>query len=383
MQASDKVVEDISQLDKNLVSKVPEMPPDVCFRELRSADVGIYGLYRAWEPGAYRRMPADVAESVSPPVGRLCTQTAGGCVRLCTDSDYLILRVVYNHCRNGLAHMSDVGIAGFDLYEYRESGDFHVGTFVPPRCPSDGYLSMITFGERRERELTLNFPPYNGVLSVELGIQESAFLRRGRLFSGERTDPTDGTRDSDSLYGTKSPIVFYGSSISQGACASRPGTVHISRISRALNRNCVNLGFSGNDLGEPEMIAYLASLSMDLFFMAYDGNSPTEELEATHRALYEGVRAAHPTLPIIMETRKKRPYNPQDAAKTELRFSMIRRNFDRGIAAGDQHLYLIDGRELYRPYGYDCIVDTVHPTDLGFYAMAEAFLPVIRCALGE
>ena len=95
-----------------------------------------------------------------------------------------------------------------------------------------------------KREYLLYLPLYNGVRSVELGLPKDSTLAKAGTWS--------------SAIGK--PIVFYGTSITQGGCASRPGMVHTAILGRQLNAPVINLGFSGNGKMEPEMANLLAEL---------------------------------------------------------------------------------------------------------------------------
>jgi hypothetical protein len=130
----------------------------------------------------------------------------------------------------------------------------------------DGYESVIRFETRRKREITINFPLYSSVSALYIGLEENAVV-----------EPSAG-------YKNKKPMVFYGSSITQGACASRPGNSYANIVSRTLGIDHINLGFSGNAKGEQTMADYIASLDMSVFVYDYDYNAPDpEHLQNTHQ----------------------------------------------------------------------------------------------------
>ena len=133
------------------------------------------------------------------------------------------------------------------------------------------------------REITINFPLYNGIESLYIGIDEHSTLEKAAPYKMEK------------------PIVFYGSSVTQGACASRPGTCYPSLLSRWLDADFINLGFSGNDKGEPALAHYIASLEMSAFVYGYGYNARTiEHYKNTYYPFYEIIRKKNPELPIIM-----------------------------------------------------------------------------------
>lgn len=120
-------------------------------------------------------------------------------------------------------------------------------------------------------------------------------------------------------YAVKKPVVYYGSSITQGACASRPGNCYESILSRRLDCDYINLGFSGSAKGEDAIVDYIIGLDMSVFVMDYDYNAPTpEHLEKTHSKMFKAIRAEHPTLPIIIMPRPKFYLNAGQKAMVDI-----------------------------------------------------------------
>ena len=175
-------------------------------------------------------------------------------------------------------------------------------------------------------------------------------------------------------YKYEKPIVYYGSSITNGAVCSRPGLTYEAIITRRFDINHVNLGFGGSARAEESMARYIASLDMSIFVYDYDHNAPTvKHLEATHSALFDTVRAAHPNVPVIMISRPT-AVRTED---TEARLAVIRATYERAIRSGDTNVYLIDGGEFFDGIGNDWSMDNIHPTDHGFRLMANKIGDVI------
>jgi lysophospholipase L1-like esterase len=213
-----------------------------------------------------------------------------------------------------------------------------------------GYTSCIqTKGGLRE--YTVNFPLYDGVNRLYIG------LKRGSVI------------EAPFEYRYSKPVVYYGSSITQGGCASRPGNSYQAILSRRLGIDHINLGFSGNGRAEPEMARYLASLDMCAFVCDYDYNCLSEEhLWQTHRPLYETVRNANPDLPILLISSPTVLKEPEQFAE---RRRAVKATYDYAVQHGDKNIYYIDGAELFAGECWDsCTVDGVHPNDFGFYRMA-------------
>jgi lysophospholipase L1-like esterase len=178
-------------------------------------------------------------------------------------------------------------------------------------------------------------------------------------------------------YTHQKPIVFYGSSITQGGCASTPGGDYAGRVSRKFDADYINLGFSGSAKGEEAIMKYIASLDMSVFVYDYDYNAPdAEHLRKTHYAGYRTVREAQPELPIIMMSSPNYDNIGHNMAE---RRDVIAASYERALAEGDTNVYFVDGKEHFATFNADeCTVDGIHPNDLGFHRMAEALGSVIK-----
>lgn len=341
---------DISKIDKNFEVKTEIEKDDIKFYNIEDTPFKVYGLMR--EDGKYRRMPEDVAKSVSEGVQRLHTNTAGGRVRFVTDSKYVAIHASMDGIIK-LSHFALTGYRGFDMYVKND----HARTFVPPFDMTDGYEQVIDFPTNELREITINFPLYSNVCELYIGLQEGAVVK----------EPTP--------YEDVKPIVYYGSSITQGGCASRPGRCYQSVISRRFNRDYINLGFSGSAKGEDEIVDYIKKLDMSLFVYDYDYNAQSSEhLMNTHEKMFKAIREEHPELPVIIMSRPK--FNLTDEEK--LRRSIIETTYKNALAAGDKNVYFIDGKALCELCGSEGTVDGCHPTDYGFASMAKAVGDVIE-----
>lgn len=306
----------------------------------------------------FRRIPPAVAETVSPGVAWHGAHGAGIRLRFATDSPYIALQVKWPYLDH-MPHFAITGSCGFDLYTCRQGLQAYVGTYVPPIDAVKGFESIQRPAAGGMTEYVLNLPLYNPVDELYIGIQEDC-----TLIPGTET------------YVNDLPVVFYGSSITQGGCASRPGTCYQNVLSRRFNMDYVNLGFSGSAKGEDAICAYIAGLPMAAFVCDYDYNAPTvEHLQNTHYKLYETVRAQHPDMPYVMVSRP----NPGYGSEARQRLAVITDSYRRALAAGDEKVYFVNGGGFFRGDMADsCTVDGCHPTDLGFYFMADGLSSVIK-----
>lgn len=340
---------DITKIDSNFKVETNIAESNIRFFDVRQEPFRVYGL--SYEDGQFRRLPKSVAKTVSEGVYALHTNTAGGRVRFKTDSKYIVLFAKMPNIGR-MEHFALTGSAGLDMYVSNDNGkEMFVNSFRPPLDIQDSYEGIIYFDEPKLREITINFPLYSSVSEMYIGLQEAATV----------CAPDD--------YAIEKPIVFYGSSITQGACASRPGNAYESIVSRRLDCNYINLGFSGNAKGEDAIAEYISNLDMSVFVYDYDYNAPNvEHLKSTHKKMFDTIRAKHPQLPIILLSRPK--FSP--TAEEKQRLDVIRETYNAAKANGDNNVYLLDGKTLMALCGNDGTVDGVHPNDWGFASMAKA-----------
>lgn len=349
----------IQQLDQNFKIETDVTEPDLVWFNTRELPFSLHGVMYDEVEKRFLRIPQKIAEKVSQGVEELNRNTAGGRVRFRTNSSFIAIRVMMNESRAEymmMPHMPRTGQSGFDLYRILDGKETYFTTFIPPASWKDGYSSSArTYGELAD--YTINFPLYDGVKELYIGIKKNAIL--------EEATP----------YKYDVPIVFYGNSITQGGCASRPGNSYQGFLSRRFSMDFVNLGFSGNGKGEPEMAEYIANMNMSAFVMDYNFNAPTEEhLRATHYNFYKIVRDANPNLPIIFLSHSTGFYITSafdEWGTFEGRCKIIEETYERAKVEGDENVYFVDGKEIVMcEEGDACTVDRIHPNDLGFYRIA-------------
>lgn len=339
----------IFEIDENFKVATETDRADAVFYDPRKPPFRLYGVF--YENGMYRRLPEAVAKTVNEGVYYLHANTAGGRLRFRTDSPYVIVNAEMSGADH-MVHFPLVGSGGFDLY----ADGVYEGSFIPPADLKTGYESVVDLGSRALRDITVHFPLYANVHKLGVGLAGDAKLLPG----GE--------------YRELPPIVTYGSSITQGGCASRPGNAYQNMLSRMLNADHLNLGFSGSARGEDEISAYIAGLNMSVFVLDYDHNAPTPaHLAKTHERLFRTVRTANPELPVIMLSRPKYRLT----ADEEERRAIVQKTCESALAAGDKNVYFLDGPALMATAKDDGTVDGCHPNDLGFYSMAQALYPLL------
>ena len=310
----------------------------------------LYGVFYDEASQKFVRMDHNVAEQVSVGFNHLSTHTSGGRLRFSTDSSVIGISVTYSSL-DAMSHMPLTGSCGFTLAEKVDNTYKTITVFRPSGKDEYGYSGEIRIENKGIHEYVLFFPLYNGVSSLKICLDASAALY----------DPEK--------YRDIAPILYYGASIDQGGCASRPDCSYPAMISKWNDIDFINLGFSGNCKGEPLVAEYLAGIDCSLFFMAYDGNAPSVEyLEQTHFPFYEIYRRIQKDVPIVFMSVPCFDNFP-DAEK---RREVLRNSYRKARKNGDENVYFIDGETLFGEEDRDfCTVDCLHPNDLGFYRIAK------------
>jgi len=338
----------IAKIDKNFKVETHIQKDNIKFYDVKAEPFKVYGVFH--QGGKFRRMPEDVAAKVSDGVNCLHSNTAGGRVRFKTDSKYV---AIYTKMSNigKMPHFALTGSAGFDLYVRIDGEDRYIGSYKPPFEITDGYESIIEFDDEQMREITINFPLYSDVNELYIGLSDEAHVFEADNYKYEK------------------PIVYYGSSITQGGCASRPGNSYQAIITRRFDIDHINLGFSGNAKAEDTMAEYIKTLDMSIFVYDYDHNSPNcEHYEKTHEKMFKTIREAHPDIPIIMMSRPNHYLNEGMKKRVEI----MKKTYKNAKANGDNNVYFLTGENLTVLCKNEGTVDNVHPNDFGFASMAAA-----------
>ena len=368
---------DISRIDENF--RVEEIRlPDLRYYDVLEEPFSIHGLYAPRQLKKFTRMPDAYREdpAICEGTRELIHCTAGGRIRFATDSPYVAVLVELESIVN-LAHMPATGHSGVDFMICRRGcRDYAFKKIaMPTRFVSDGdrfykgFLKFEDYDDHSEHEVMLHLPLYNGVRSVYVGIREGASLFR----------PVP--------YGIEKPVYFYGASITQGGCASRPANNYPNFLSRWLDCDFVNLGFSGSAAGEQEMAEYLASRDASAIVLDLDMRLRDPEVfRNTFEPFYRRLRSVNPTVPVIAMSFPKYPkiHHPVTSNYRDHLISnrIILDTCLKAWAEGDERLWYLDGETVFGERDQeDCTVDYSHPNDLGFYRMAQALLPLLKRAL--
>ena len=318
-------------------------------RWLDAAELHLEG--KGWHEPArpFTRLPARAEGEVSDLVWRLSHNTAGLAVRFHTDAPEIHARWSGGGAMN---HMAASGVSGLDLYRRNANGEWtFAGVGRPDPETTEQLLASNASGE--EREYLLFLPLYQNVTLLEIGIAPDASF----------SQPAPEGK----------PIVFYGTSIVQGGCASRTGMAHAAILRRWLDREVINLGFSGAARMEPVMAELLGELDAAVYVLDCLPNMTDELVEENLERFVRRLRELRPGVPVILvEHLKPELATSRNAALHDL--------YTRLVEEGEPALHYVEGSELLRGRE-EGTVDGIHPTDLGFLRMAEAMERPLREAL--
>lgn len=343
-----------------LASDSSDQPGDsIQFHDAHKFDV--VGRYH--DEQTFLRFPEKFQRTLRENVWRLGKNTAGMGIRFRTNASTIVVRwTVLNDA--DLPHMPATGVKGVDLYAYVGDSWQYVRTGFPREKTNEAVL--LESGDGIAREFLLNFPLYDGVESLEIGVSVPAEI-----------SPAKERHLLDHR-----PVVYYGTSIAQGGCASRPGLAFTNIISRSLNVPFINLGFSGNGTIETSVGEAMKEIDASLYVIDCNPNTAAELIHERTVALVGLLKKARPDVPVLLVggfLNESNHINPASGVNETIRKK------DKELRRALQDLRRSGVNDLHFQEGYGLIgddhegtVDGIHPNDIGMLRIAEELLPVIR-----
>lgn len=325
----------------------------------------VYGKVSDQTNARYERLPSDLQGVSRDPVWYLGRNSAGLFIRFRSNSTSIHARWTSTF-NNSMTHMTDTGTKGLDLYAIVDGQWRHVCSAQPQGKISE--RTIIANMDPVEREYMLYLSLYDGVSFLEIGVDEGATLDQPAVDRPSR----------------EKPIVMYGTSILQGGCANRPGMAHTNIISRRLDREVINLGFSGNALLDMEIAELMASVEdPGLYVLDYAPNAYADMIDANGETFFRVIRDAHPDVPVIFIEDVIFPHTVFDKeilAEVTLKNEAQKRLFLKLKKAGEKNIYYIAAEGMIGDDG-EATVDAIHFTDLGMMRYVDHVLPTIQKAL--
>lgn len=313
----------------------------------------------------YVRLPDSLINISRPPLWELSRNSAGMAIRFRSNSTQIALKweTLINFHMN---HMTDVGVKGLDLYCWEENKNWRFINSARPTGKST-QVTLIANMQPQEREFMLYLPLYDGLTSLSIGVDSMSVITQPQVDSPIR----------------RKPIVLYGTSILQGGCASRPGMAHTNILSRRLNRECINLGFSGNAFLDLEIAEVMATVDASAYVLDFVPNVTAGQMEERMEKFYQIIRDKHPDTPIIFVEDPiftSTYYDVKGAQSVEVLNTTLRRIFDSLKAQKEKNIIYVSSEKMIGE-DREGTVDAIHFTDLGMMRYADLLYPVLKKAI--
>jgi len=307
----------------------------------------------------YRRFPPKYENTLREEVWNLGQHSAGISIRFRSNSPFINVKwVVKNDAV--MDHMPFTGIKGIDLYSYVDGKWKYIST-GRVKGKSNEFMMVNNAGDNF-REYLLNLPLYDGTDTVLIGISNSSTI----------------SLPQENYLTAKKPVVYYGSSIAQGGCASRPGMLFTNILARKLDRPFINMGFSGNGTFDLSVGDALCETDAALYVIDCNPNTNKEQIYQRSVDLVMKLHRERPEVPILFV--EAFPYTngftkKEDSGNTKKNLE-LKRAYETLKSSGIKNLYYRKGDDLIG-YDYEGTVDGVHPNDIGMLRIAEALEPTI------
>lgn len=356
LTASLPIGPDVSELNasESIDPSVGKLEPDEQIVWYDATHLGVEGKGWLDTESDYDRLPRSAQGVVREPVWELGHCSTGMSVRFATDAKTLLVRWTLTREELALPHMPATGVSGIDLYATDKTGKLKFSANGRPHDVSN----TVTFNLSGSDKYVLYLPLYNGVKRLELGIPQGKRLSKLAKLSESRS------------------IVFYGTSITQGGCASRPGMATTSLVGRALDVPIINLGFSGNGRMEMELAELLSELDPAIYVLDCLWNMTPALVSERLEPFVRKLREARPTTPILLVEDS----NVRNISTTK--GDILRKIYAKLKAEGDENLYLLPNTGMLGEDG-EGTVDGVHFNDLGMARQAAVFVECLEPILEE
>lgn len=324
----------------------------------------LFGKISEQTNSRYERLAGYLEGVARKPVWELGLNSAGLYIRFRSDSPELTFKWESLTNRK-MDHMPDTGSKGLDLYRLTDDGWTYVKCCRPRKGP--------VFSEKIEcdegmREYMLYLSLYDGVKSLKIGVKEGCVIEAPKVET-----PRSGK-----------PVIMYGSSILQGGCCSRPGMAHTNILARKLDREVINLGFSGNAKIDYEIAEFMASYpDPGLFVLDYAPNCNAQMIDERAEKFFRIIRDAHPDVPVVFIALPPYPratFNSRNCDQMSKINAAQRRVYEKLKKAGEKKIYYVKSEGMLGD-DLEATVDGTHFTDLGMMRYADHVYPTLKKAL--
>ena len=308
----------------------------------------------------YARFPKEYKSTLRKEVWDLGQNSAGISIRFRSNASEIAVRWTVTKDMN-MDHMPATGIKGVDLYAYTDNHWKYINTGRVKGKVNE--FTLVRSGGAVFREYLLNLPLYDGVDSLSIGINSSAEI----------------TKPSEMYMIDKKPVVYYGTSIAQGGCASRPGMAFTNILAREMDRSFINMGFSGNGTLETSVGAAMCEIDAALYVLDCNPNTSTDLIYERAVELVKLLKQKRPGVPVLLVEGfyYENGFGDPRQSDTEKKRVELQRAFNELKKSGIKQIYYKKGDGMIGN-DHEGTVDGVHPNDLGMIRMAESLRPAIQ-----
>ena len=369
--AQEKKTEQKTEQETKSETEIGNLDPEMAARNetddgLRWYDVTDVGVEGRILPNEYRkrwfdRLPASAETRVTKAVWNLSHHSAGMMIRFESDATSIHVHYKLLSAKLAMPHMPATGVSGIDLYARDKTRTWRWVQVARPTS-QEMKVKLASGLAPGKREYAAYLPLYNGIEFLKIGV--------------------DPKSEFELLAPRKRPIVFYGTSITHGACASRPGMVHTAILGRRLDWPVVNLGFSGNGRMHSEVGDYLTKIDAAVYVIDCLPNMNAKMVAERCIPLVKQIRQEKPNTPIVLVEDRRNTNSwilPNRDAHHTANHQALRNAYELLLDDDVERLYYIGGDELYGTDS-DGATDGSHASDLGFYRQANVFEACLRDA---
>lgn len=301
----------------------------------------------------FQRLTADFSKDLSRGIRINKCFPAGKTIDIDLREERVTVEVLYR-CRRILDNMDNMGTSGVDIYVQVEDGNFVWRETIAPNNNYQMYVKKNIILDKGLKRIKIYLPSF--------AIVKGIFIKSDVV---------------ERIYVDKSiDIIVYGSSITHGCAASRPGLNYVNQLSRQLKRSVGNYGFSESAKGEEKLLDYISKIPSKIFILEYDHNASVEELCMTYKKAYKTIRGNFKGW-IIMMSRFSGGLSIS-LEEESLRVSIIKETYDYAVKNGDHKVFYYNGTQLFGNEKNKYFVDRVHPNDFGMTAISKMLCSIIR-----
>ena len=340
----------------------PKVEGDLAWYDV--SDWGVEGRGFTDVKRYYDRLPGRAEGVVRDVVWNLSRHSTGMSARFVSDATRLHVRYKLMNANLAMPHMPATSVSGVDFYATDDKGDSRWLAIVKP-TKQEMDTKVIDGIKPGKRTYTMYLPLFNGMEQLEVGLPKDAVF-----------EPVAPRKEKT--------IVFYGTSILHGICASRPGMSITNILGRRLDCPIMNLAFSGNGKMEPEVINFLTELAPAVYAIDCVPNMNAQMVAERCIPMVHQIRKAKGDVPIVLVEDRvytNAKFLPSRYAHHMANHKALQEAYATLKQQGVKNLLYLRGDDLLGHDG-EGATDGSHASDLGAIRYADAYEPVLREALG-